>query len=329
MCTPPLTIPSNGIACGGSHGGPCDRVIDTETPLASDDGNISAAVIVTRVGHIRIAVGGNTGPFDVVMIVVEGKVLVGEVGIGITGTPLVVHHLNVDEVGSRSAESRLHSADATESGVVVSLDEGRRRWPIGFVDKLDGTGAPEVGVGVDDIGNPFEELVGTLVIVVVVKSGRWCILARESFMGLLSARCTVQIDNYIETCGLGPPADTLEVCETTLGEVFAAVHNGFHHPISDGDTDGVQSKTLDLGDIALDDPFLPMILENSIGSGLSKLQDTVELRLFVTAAHSVPLVAHHPRLDDEETTQVDSTDFVGCWEPCVGHAGQKRPTNKA
>lgn len=179
MRAPPLAIPGDSVSGSDGHCTPFNRVVDTKTPLAGNDGGVSAAVVVARVAHISIAVGGNIGPLDVVMVVVEGKVLVGEVSVGVTGTPLVVHHLDMNKVGSRGVELRLHSTDTGKSGTVESLDEGGRRWSVGFVDELDGTSAPEVGVGVDDVGDPFEELVGTFVIVIVVESGRWCELAGE------------------------------------------------------------------------------------------------------------------------------------------------------
>lgn len=273
--------------------------------------------------HISVAIGGNIGPFDIVMIIVEGEVLVGKIGVGVTRAPLVVHHLDVDKVGPRSAEFRLHGPDTGKSGVVIGLDEGRRRWSLGFVDELDGTGAPEVGVGVDDVGDPFEELVGTLVIVVAIESGRWCELASERLLGVLSARCTVEIDNDIETGSFGPSADTLEVLETTSGEVLAAVDEGLHNPVSNRDTDSVEPETLDLVDIVLGDPPVPMCLESSVGTRLAKSQDTIELGLSTTAPHCVPFVAHHPWFDDEKTAQVDTADFICCREPRVGHTSQE------
>lgn len=284
---------------------------------------------MARVAHISIAVGSNIGPLDVVMVIIESEVLVGKVGVGVTSTPLVVHHLDVNKVGSCSAELRLHGTNARESGAVESLDEGRRRWPIRFVNKLDGTGTPEVGVGVNDIGDPFEELVSALVVVVVVEPRRRCVLASEGLFGTLSTWRAVKIDNDIETGSLGPSADTFEVRETTTREMFTAIHEGFQHPVSDGNTDSVESETFDLVDIGLGDPSVPMGLECSIGPRLAKLQDTVELGLFVAATHCVPLIAHHPGLDDEETAQVDTADFICCWEPRIGHTGQKRPANEA
>lgn len=284
---------------------------------------------MARVTHISIAVGSNIRPLDVVMVVVEGEVLVGKVGVGVTGTPLVVHHLDVNIVGSCSAEFRLYSTNACKSSAVESLDEGRRRWPIRFIYELDGTGAPEVGIGVNDVGDPFEELVGTLVVIVVVEPGRWCVLAGERLVGRLSAGCAMKIDHDIKTGSFGPSADTLEVLETTTGEMLAAIYEGFQHPVSDGNTDSVESETFDLVDISLGDPSVPMGLESSIGPCLAKLQDTVELGSFVAAPHCVPLVGHHPRLDDEKTAQVDTADLICCREPCIGHTGQKRPANKA
>lgn len=274
LCGPPPPVPGDGI-------GPVERefrvpfctVGDAETPLARDDGPVSAARVGARVAEV--AVSGDfdaRGPFHVVVVVVEGKGQVVEVGVGVSGPPLFVHHLYVDLVGCCDAEGGLHGADAGESCGVVLLYHAPARVAVldRLVDELDGADVEEVGVRVYDLGDPFEPFVGALVLEVNIEAWGRGPLAREWLCGLLRAGGAVKVENDVESGVFCPLAQTLKVWEPTLWEVLAVFeHNVLVDPVPKWDAYGVETQAADLFDVVLRDPPAPVRLESGISGILA------------------------------------------------------------
>lgn len=122
--------------------------------------------------HVSIARNGDTGgPLDVVVVVIEGKVVISEVLCWVSRSPFFVHHLNVDIVIRGDTKALFNCTDTLEcrrivlgkhcSDCVGILDR--------FVDKLDCSNICKVRVGVDDVGNPFKPFVGSLVLIIYIK----------------------------------------------------------------------------------------------------------------------------------------------------------------
>lgn len=83
----------------------------------------------------------------------------------------------------------------------------------------------------------------------------------------------MQVEDDVESRIFCPTANTLEIGKTALGEVFAVgIHDGLVNPISKWNTDGIESKASDLGDIVLGNPAAPMFLEGGVGPSLSEFQ---------------------------------------------------------
>lgn len=84
-----------------------------------------------------------------------------------------------------------------------------------------------------------------------------------------------------------------------------------------GNADSIETVTSDLGDIALGNQAVLMCLKGSVGCGLPELQYPVEFAVLIRAAHFVPFVVHHPFLNNEKTTEIDTAYFPLSGKPCV------------
>lgn len=257
---------------------------------------------------------------DVVVVIVKCEIIISEVLSWVAGSPFFVHHLDVNKIVRGDFKVIFDGADTRESCGVVLGDHSRSCALIlaGLVDDLDRSNICEVGVGVDDFGNPFEPLVGSLVLVAHIEPSRRSKLPSERLFSLLCTRGAVQVEDDVESRIFCPTADTLEIGKTTLGEVFAVgIHDGLVNPISKRDTDGIESKASDLGDIVLGNPAAPMFLEGGVGPSLAEFQYAVKLGTLASATHLVPFIVHHPWFGDELTTEIDTAYFSLSWEPCV------------
>ena len=97
----------------------------------------------------------------------------------ISSAPFLVHHLHVKSFICGNAEICFSGADTLEScGVIVfphGVGVGVGRL-LGFIDDFEHADGVIVGVCVDDVGHPFEELVRTFILIVDVEAGTWSFL---------------------------------------------------------------------------------------------------------------------------------------------------------
>ena len=92
----------------------------------------------------------------------------------VAGAPVLIHHLDVEGFLGGDVKFCFGGSDALDGGWVVLASEGRGGAVVasfGFVEDFEHADAAVVGVGVDDVGHPFEELVGALVLVGDVEAG--------------------------------------------------------------------------------------------------------------------------------------------------------------
>lgn len=231
------------------------------------------------------------------MVIIKCEVIIGEVLSWVAGSPFLVHHLDVNKIVCGDFKAIFDGTDTRESCGVVLGDHSRScaLIPDGFVDDLDRSNISKVGVCMDDFGNPFEPLVGSLVLVVHIEPGRMSELSSERLFSLLCTWGAVQVEDDVESRIFCPTANTLEIGKTALGEVFAVgIHDGLVNPISKRDTDCIESKASDFGNIVLGNPATPMLLEGSVGPSLPEFQHAVKLGLLAPATHFVPFIVHHP-----------------------------------
>lgn len=125
----------------------------------------------------------------------------------------------------------------------------------------------------------------------------------------------MKIHNDIDAGIVAPTNQTVEVCDASTRKELAFLDKIFTDPEADGDADRVETKTLDLANVVLRDPSVPVLLERSIGSVLAKLLDTRPLIVETTAAHTGELIRCHPWLDDELGAEIDTADLVAAGKP--------------
>lgn len=128
----------------------------------------------------------------------------------------------------------------------------------------------------------------------------------------------MEIHNNVHSKVCSVITEPLQVRESTLWEPFTiSPDNILSHPVTDGNSDSVQSKIYHLLEIVLGNPGVPVALKCGVTLGLAQGHHTVELGVFSTASHSIPGVVGHPWLDDEEGTEIDSTNLAIGGEPAL------------
>lgn len=142
-------------------------------------------------------------------------------------------------------------------------------------------------------------------------------MARVLLVRELRSRTTVKIHNDIDTGVIAPPYQAVEILNAAAGEELALLDEIFADPEANGDADRVETQTLDLADVVLGDPAVPVLLERGVGGILAELLDARPLVVEPAAAHAGEFVRGHPWLDDELRAEIDAAKLVVAWEP--GH----------
>jgi hypothetical protein len=113
-------------------------------------------------------------------------------------------------------------------------------------------------------------------------------MACELLVRGANARTRVKADKHVNTVLLAPTYNTIKMPDTTSGPVFAGLNNVFVHPVSYGNTYGIETKTCNLFDIVFSDPSLPVLFESGVGFGLTDTLDALPLVIVSAAAHGLP-----------------------------------------
>ena len=160
----------------------------------------------------------------------------------------------------------------------------------------------------------------------------------------LGSRPAMEIHDNLNVGIFGPPDQTVEILQaaprvTTTrkvrdglfeGQVLAlyvllsVVHELLVDPEPDGDADGVEPETLDLGDVVLRGPRVPVGGERGIRGILPQRLHALPLVVETAAAHRGPRVSGHPRLNNELRSQVHAADLVQAWVPAPAHCWRGR-----
>lgn len=138
---------------------------------------------------------------------------------------------------------------------------------------------------------------------------------------------SVKIHNDIDAGIVAPTDQAVEVCDASTRKGLALLDKIFTDPEANGDADRVETKTLDLANVVLRDPGVPMLLERGIGGVLAKLLDARPLIVETTATHAGKLIRGHPWLDDELGTEIDTADLVAAGKPSIGRGQKHRKGN--
>lgn len=126
---------------------------------------------------------------------------------------------------------------------------------------------------------------------------------------------SMKIHNDIDASIVAPTDEAVEVCDASTRKELAFLNKIFTDPETNGDADRVETQTLDLANVVLRDPSVPVLLERGIGGVLAKLLDTRPLIVEAAATHAGELIRCHPWLDDELGTEVDTADLVAAGKP--------------
>lgn len=136
-------------------------------------------------------------------------------------------------------------------------------------------------------------------------------------VGKLSARPAVKVHNDIDPGVVAPPNQTVKVLNSSTGEELAILNKIISNPKANWNADRIETQTLNLVNVILADPGVPMLLEGGIGGILAELLDTRPLVIEPAAAHAREFVRGHPWLNDELRAKIDAAKLVVAWEP--GH----------
>lgn len=138
-------------------------------------------------------------------------------------------------------------------------------------------------------------------------------LAGEWLLRVLSIRSSVKINNDIHASITRPTTYLLEICKSTIREVLAVILQAFVNPVSDRNTDSVETVADHLVDIILSDPSRPVCRPNRISLALTQSAHAIKFGTGVVAAHIVvPLVACHPWLNNELGPEIDASNLPRC-----------------
>lgn len=174
-------------------------------------------------------------------------------------------------------ESALSVADGFQGAGIVLLDQSwvlagsriavtavvLRDW---FVEDLDHPHGGVRGVVVNTVRHPGEPLLRTAKVVVVEESSRLVVLARKNVF-LLTARSTVKIDNDVDTKVSSLLDNSVEIRQhaVAVGKgLTSLIHDIRVGPVSNWDSDGVESDVVDrLNSIGVD-PGFPVLFKSLV-----------------------------------------------------------------
>ncbi len=143
----------------------------------------------------------------------------------------------------------------------------------------------------------------------------------------LRSRTSVKIHNDIDAGIVAPTDQAVEVCDASAWKELAILNKVFTDPEANRDADRVKTQTLDLADVVLRDPSVPVFLERGIGGVLTKFLDTRPLIVETAAAHAGELIRSHPWFNDELGAEVDTADLVAAGKPSIGRGQKHRKGN--
>jgi hypothetical protein len=109
----------------------------------------------------------------------------------------------------------------------------------------------------------------------------------------------MESNNRIDAMLLAPPDDTVKMPDAAARPVFAFLNDILVHPVSNGNTNGIETNTGNLLDVVFCNPSLPVFLESSVGFFLTNAFDACPFIVVGTAAHVFPRFFGHPSFDDE------------------------------
>jgi hypothetical protein len=134
-------------------------------------------------------------------------------------------------------------------------------------------------------------------------------------VGSLRARATVKIHDHVQPSISAPSDNLIKILKSTPGIKFAFADKVFTNPETDRDADSVEAQAVDLLNIGLGHPSLPVLSKGSIGSILAKTLHALPFVVGTTAAHAVPFITCHPGLDNKLGTEIDTSNLVGSRKP--------------
>lgn len=128
----------------------------------------------------------------------------------------------------------------------------------------------------------------------------------------------MEIDDGIDTILLAPPDNTVKIGEAAAGVILVCINKALSHPEADGNAHGIKANLLNLLDIGLGNPRVPVIFPDLVSLGLSKGLDAIPLVVPAIAAHVLPAILREPLLDDELGAEVYATDLAHLGQPALG-----------
>jgi hypothetical protein len=189
----------------------------------------------------------------------------------------------------------------------------------------------------DTVGHPLEELECSLIVgrsvelwgihalvmnllarsVQSTNKIRVSYMASELLIRRLRSRGTVEINDGIDTILLAPPDNTVKIGEAPAGVILVCINKALSHPEADGNAHGIQANLLNLLDIGLGNPRVPVIFPDLVSLGLTEGLDAIPLVVPAVAAHVLPAILRKPLLDDELGAEVYTADLARLGQPAL------------
>lgn len=290
-----------------------DLVLGGQGPLADDDGLVvvGAEGVLARRGDVVCLCVLDGRPLEVAVIVEGHARLALQHVARVAGPPRLVHELDRELlVGGGDADALLDVADLVVRVLVEGCDEVAM-VAFRLVEHLQHARRTVRVVLVDAFRHDLEEFDGPAVVVLVEEARGRRVLAREGLVGLLGSGGAVEVQDHVHASLRGALGEAVHLGQAARGERLAVLFDRLlDHPVADGDADRVDAPLLHLVHVLLGDPRVPVLLERGVALLLAQLAHAVEFRVGAAAAHVVPLAAGHPRLDDEERSEVHAADLV-------------------
>jgi hypothetical protein len=93
------------------------------------------------------------------------------------------------------------------------------------------------------------------------------------------------LNDDIKTPSAGPLADLQQIRQAPLREVLAGLHRALHHPMTYGDTDGVEAVAQHLIKVVFGNPAVPVTLEHLVRLRLAQLLHAIPFGAQAATSH--------------------------------------------